>query len=49
MYRGVMMVVYDPSRVKVSTLEEYNHNGAGYTLKEHIEKSGAVDGINGRN
>ena len=47
MYRGVMMVVYDPSRVKVSTLEEFNHKGAGYTLKEHIEKSGAVAGING--
>lgn len=47
MYRGVMMVVLDPSRVKVSTLEEYNHKGAGYTLKEHIEKSGAIGGING--
>ena len=47
MYRGVMMVVHDPSRVKVSTLEEYNHRGAGYTLKEHIEKSGAIGGING--
>ena len=47
MYRGVMMVVEDPSRVKVSTLEEYNHRGAGYTLKEHIEKSGAVGGVNG--
>lgn len=47
MYRGVMMVVHDPSRVKVSTLEQFNHNGAGYTLKEHIEKSGAIAGVNG--
>ena len=47
MYRGVMMVVYDPSRVKVSSLETFNHYGAGYTLKQHIEKSGAVAGING--
>ena len=47
MYRGVMMVVYDPSRVKVSSLEQFNHYGAGYTLKQHIEKSGAVAGING--
>ena len=47
MYRGVMMVVYDPSRVKVSSLEQFNHYGAGYTLKQHIEESGAVAGING--
>ncbi len=47
MYHGIMMVVQDPSRVKVSTLEEFNHRGAGYTLKEHIEKSGAIGGING--
>ena len=47
MYHGVMMVVLDPSRVKVSALEEFNHRGAGYTLKEHIEKSGAIGGVNG--
>ena len=47
MYHGVMMVVQDPSRVKVSTLEQFNHNGAGYTLQEHIEKSGAIGGVNG--
>ena len=47
MYHGIMMVVLDPSRVKVSTLEQFNHTGAGYTLKEHIEKSGAIGGING--
>lgn len=47
MYHGIMMVVLDPSRVKVSTLEQYNHTGAGYTLKEHIEKSGAIGGVNG--
>ena len=47
MYRGVMMVVQDPSRVKVSTLEQFNHTGAGLTLKEHIDKSGAIGGING--
>ncbi len=47
MYHGIMMVVQDPSRVKVSTLEQFNHSGAGYTLKEHIEKSGAIGGVNG--
>lgn len=47
MYHGIMMVVLDPSRVKVSTLEQFNHKGAGYTLKEHIDKSGAIGGVNG--
>ena len=47
MYHGMMMVVLDPSRVKVSTLEKFNHTGAGLTLKEHIEKSGAIGGVNG--
>ena len=47
MYHGVMMVVLDPSRVKVSTLDQFNHTGAGLTLKEHIEKSGAIGGVNG--
>lgn len=47
MYHGIMMVVLDPSRVKVSTLDKFNHTGAGLTLKEHIEKSGAIGGVNG--
>lgn len=47
MYHGIMMVVLDPSRVKVSALDKFNHTGAGLTLKEHIEKSGAIGGVNG--
>ena len=47
MYHGIMMVVLDPSRVKVSTLDKFNHDGAGLTLKQHIEKSGAIGGVNG--
>lgn len=47
MYHGKMLVIYDPSRVMVATIDNYNHNGAGLTLKELIEKYDGVAGING--
>lgn len=47
MYHGKMLVVYDPSRIMVATIDEYNHSGAGLTLKELIEKYDGVAGING--
>ncbi len=47
MYHGKMLVIYDPSRIMVATIDNYNHNGAGLTLKELIEKYGGVGGING--
>ena len=47
MYHGKMLVVYDPSRIMVATIDNYNHNGAGLTLKELIDKYDGVGGING--
>ena len=47
MYHGKMLVIYDPSRVMVATIDNYNHSGAGLTLKELIEKYDGVAGING--
>lgn len=47
MYSGKMMIVYDPSRVHVSAISEFTHSSGGWTLAQHVEKSGAVAGING--
>jgi exopolysaccharide biosynthesis protein len=47
MYHGKMLVIYDPSRVMVATIDDYNHNGAGLTLKELIDKYDGVAGVNG--
>ena len=47
MYHGMMMIVYDPSRVICATIDNYTHSGAGMTLQELIDKYGAVAGING--
>ncbi|MBR3247187.1 MAG: phosphodiester glycosidase family protein [Clostridiales bacterium] len=47
MYHGKMLVIYDPSRVMVATIDNYNHSGAGLTLKELIDKYDGVAGING--
>ena len=47
MYHGKMLVIYDPSRVMVATIDDYNHSGAGLTLKELIDKYDGVAGING--
>ncbi|MBQ7273945.1 MAG: phosphodiester glycosidase family protein [Clostridiales bacterium] len=47
MYHGMMMIVYDPSRVICATIDNYTHSGAGMTLQQLIEKYGAVAGING--
>ena len=47
MYHGKMLVIYDPSRVMVGTIDNYNHSGAGLTLKQLIDKYDGVGGING--
>lgn len=47
MYHGMMMIVYDPSRVIVGTIDNYTHSGAGMNLQQLIEKYGGVAGING--
>ncbi|MCR5848959.1 MAG: phosphodiester glycosidase family protein [Lachnospiraceae bacterium] len=46
-YKGKMMVVYDPSRVKVATLEYYDYNAPGLTLAKLVEKYDCVAGVNG--
>ena len=40
MYHGMMMIVYDPSRVICATIDNYTHSGAGMTLQQLIEKYG---------
>ncbi|MBR1796875.1 MAG: phosphodiester glycosidase family protein [Clostridiales bacterium] len=47
MYHGMMMIVYDPSRVIVGTIDSYTHSAAGMTLPQLIDKYGGVAGING--
>ncbi len=47
MYRGKMMVVLDPSRVRVSCIPSFTHGGGGWTLEQHINNNSAVGGING--
>jgi len=47
MYHGKMLVIYDPSRIMVASIDNYNHSGAGLTLKELIDKYDGVGGING--
>ena len=46
-YKGKMMVVYDPSRVKVATLDYYDYNAPGLTLAKLVEKYDCVAGVNG--
>lgn len=46
-YRGKMMVVFDPSRVKVGTIDQYGISSPGKTLPDLVAKYDAVGGING--
>lgn len=46
-YRGKMMVVFDPSRVKVGTIDHYGISSPGLTLVDMVAKYDAVGGING--
>ncbi len=45
-YKGKMMIVYDPSRVKVATLDYYDYNIPGLTVQQFVEKYDCVAGIN---
>lgn len=47
LYRGKMMIVKDPSRVKVGICDEFDKTKAGMTLLEIMEKYDALAGING--
>ena len=46
-YKGKMMVIYDPSRVKVATLDYYDYDAPGLTLPKLVEKYDCVAGVNG--
>ncbi len=47
LYRGKMMIIQDPSRVKVGICDEFDANKAGLTLLEIMDKYDAIAGING--
>lgn len=47
LYKGKMMIVQDPSRVKVGICDEFDKNKPGMTLLEIMEKYDALAGING--
>ncbi len=47
LYKGKMMIVKDPSRVKVGICDEFDKNKAGLTLLEIIDKYDAIAGVNG--
>lgn len=47
LYKGKMMIVKDPSRVKVGICDEFDKDKPGLTLLELIDKYDAVAGVNG--
>lgn len=47
LYKGKMMIVKDPSRVKVGVCDEFDKNKAGLTLLEIMDKYDAIAGVNG--
>lgn len=46
-FKGKMMIVHDPSRLSVATLNEYSHTESGKTVSQYVQENGAVAGING--
>lgn len=46
-FKGKMMVVYDPGRVKVAALASFDAEGQGKKLADLVEQEGAVAGVNG--
>lgn len=47
LYKGKIMIVKDPSRVKVGICDVFDKTRAGLTLLELVAKYGAIAGING--
>lgn len=45
-YKGKMIIIKDPSRVKIGMLDNYGEGYSGKTLRRFIEDEGAVGGIN---
>ena len=46
-FKGKMMIVHDPSRVKVASLDSFSPDVSGKRLLEYVEETGAVAAING--
>lgn len=46
-FKGKMLVVYDPSRIKVACLPSFEAEGEGKRLADLVAAEGAVAGING--
>ena len=45
-YRGKLMVIHDPSRVVIGTLDAYGGSNQGLYVTEFIDKYGAIAGTN---
>ena len=45
-FKGKMMIIEDPSRIFVGTLEKYSKEQHGYTMLEYIDVYDAAGGIN---
>ncbi len=46
-FKGKMLVVHDPARVRVAAIPSFDPEGEGMKLAELVEAAGAVAGING--
>lgn len=46
-FKGKMMIIHDPSRVKVAAAPDFSGEASGLRVEEFVENAGAVAGING--
>lgn len=46
-FKGKMLIVHDPSRVRVSVAPVFEEEAEGLRVEEHVKNAGAVAGING--
>ena len=46
-FKGKMLVVHDPSRVRVAAIPQFDPEGKGQKLAQLVENAGAVAGVNG--
>ena len=46
-FKGKMMIVHDPSRLKVATIPQYGSDLRGMRVEDMVEKENAVAGVNG--
>lgn len=46
-FKGKMLIVHDPSRVRVSVAPVFDKEAEGLRVEEHVKNAGAVAGVNG--